>query len=60
MNGFRIQFGRAEGTLSSFGLPQAVRNPVQNEMVFAFARPSFVVLAALLWTDRRRVEQDIL
>ena len=44
---------------SSFGARQTVPNPLQIEMVFAFARASFVVLAALRSTDRGGVEKDI-
>ena len=46
---FQVASARPErfGTLCKF------------EWFFAFARPSFVVLAALRSTDRRRIEKDI-
>ena len=58
-NGFQSNSGAPELLSSSFGAPQTVRNPLQIEMVFVFARASFVVLAALRSTDRGGVEKDI-
>ena len=48
MNGFRIQVGRAECTLSTFGAPDLDAKPVHFGMVLLLCGASFVVLAALL------------
>ena len=58
-DGFESNSGAPKLLSNSFGARQTVRNPLQIEMVFAFARASFVVLAALRSTDRGGVEKDI-
>ena len=58
-NGFQTVWRAPKLFESSFGAPELDSKPSQFGRVLLLRGASFVVLAALLWTDRGGVEKDI-